>query len=188
MTPPPHLKAQTPLNPKFPPPRVMTVTHSHTLSICSGREADDTSGTRFLFCCWHVQRAWKGHASSLPQELRATVQQCLKNICNERERANCEQLLQTLFELLEAAGDSTLGFRHYFSDEWLTSTQNELAMGIDRFARWAGFGRPKGTVINTTMKKERFNKTLKESFLKRHTNSRLDFLIFTFRRLSKWFW
>ncbi len=72
-----------------------------------------------------------------------------------------------------------------FRGEWLTSTQNELAMGIDRFSRWAGFGRPNGTVINTTMKTERFNKTLKEYFLKRSTISRLDFLIFNFRRLSK---
>ncbi|MCP4489325.1 MAG: hypothetical protein GY820_18750 [Gammaproteobacteria bacterium] len=109
----------------------------------------------------------------------------LQNITKTREKASCEELMKNLLDLLHQYNCQS--FSDYLVSEWLNSTSKETALGIDRFSRWAGFGRPKGAVINTTMKVERFNKTLKEYFLKRKSAGRLDYLIHKFGRLSDWF-
>ncbi len=109
----------------------------------------------------------------------------LQNISKTREKASCDELFKNLLDLLHDNDCHT--FSDYLVSEWLNSTTKEVALGIDRFSRWAGFGRAKGTVINTTMKIERFNKTLKEYFLKRKSVSRLDYLIHKFAGLSDWF-
>ncbi|MCP4491579.1 MAG: hypothetical protein GY820_30370 [Gammaproteobacteria bacterium] len=109
----------------------------------------------------------------------------MQNITKTREKASCEELMRNLFSLLDM--NKCHSFSDYLASEWLNSTVKETALGIDRFGRWAGFGRPKGTVINTTMKIERFNRTLKEYFLKRKSASRLDYLIHKLGRLSDWF-
>ncbi len=93
--------------------------------------------------------------------------------------------MRNLLDLLR--DNQCITFRDYLDSEWVNSTTKEAALGIERFSRWAGFGRPKGAVINTTMKIERFNKTLKEYFLKRKSASRLDYLIHKFGQLSDWF-
>ncbi len=40
--------------------------------------SDNNSGTRFLFCEWHCQRAWKKRLLELPKEMRQTVRAALK--------------------------------------------------------------------------------------------------------------
>ena len=86
-------------------------------------------------------------------------------------RANCEVLKEELLKLLETSSsnqqqqadddENDVGdvektkkktFLQYFVAEWLTDTAKETQFGISRFMRWAGCGRPKGTVINTSMK------------------------------------
>ncbi|MCP4493901.1 MAG: hypothetical protein GY820_42365 [Gammaproteobacteria bacterium] len=116
---------------------------------------------------------------------RAHCHLLLQNISKTREKASCDELIRNLLDLLHH--NNCPSFGNYLISEWLSSTNKEEALGIDRSSRWAGFGRPRGTVINTTMKIERFNKTLKEYFLKRKSVSRLDYLIHKFSRLSNWF-
>ena len=126
---------------------------------------------KFL-CIWHVARSWRRKLNECikDREQLAEVYAALKSLQNQvseaRFRRSMQQFLAWLKGILEPLAS-------YFEREYAS-----------RPREWASCFRV-GTRANTNMFVESFHRTLKEIYLERKQNRRVDHLLFTLRKISR---
>ena len=125
-----------------------------------------------LLCSWHVDRSWRRKLNELikDKEQVAEVYAALKSLQNEISETGFRRSLQQFIA-------------------WLRGVSQAMASYIEReYAsrprEWATCFRI-GTRTNTNMFIESFHRTLKEVYLERKQNRRVDHLLFTLRKIAR---
>ena len=128
--------------------------------------------TRYLWCAWHVDRAWKDglkrHISNKKQQ--RDIYHHLRILMMETDIAKFRQLLAQLLTLTLSIAPS---FSTYFKDTYCTHVE-----------QWATCYRV-GTPMNTNMFSESFHRVLKVVYLQHKHNRRVDFLLYTLLKIAR---
>lgn len=117
--------------------------------------------TRIHFCRFHILQSWKRKINQVVEvSLRASVCSSLKRLLGE---PRLEAFIQRFGEILGYLRLKGQGVTvDYLEKNYLARTPT-----------WASFAN-EGAVLDTTMISERFHRRIKEEFLHRNGNSRLD--------------
>lgn len=139
---------------------------------------DNAHFPKKLLCIWHVQRNWKSqmiklHDNSLEQ--RAAVWRCLLVRLKERDNATFQRNLTKFLTELDESGERE--FLDYFQRYYCH---------LDRIKEWAYWAR-QGSPVNVNMFLESFHNTLKDKFLQRKENRRLDAFVSTLLEVAKYY-
>ena len=114
--------------------------------------------TRWLWCTWHVDKAWKEELNKLVPglEVQADIYKMLRIVLEQTERTNFDQYLAIVLERLNMS-KITKKFALYFQKNWVTNINH-----------W-GYCFRLGDGINTNMFVEAFHRVFKYSYLKVNT-------------------
>ena len=125
-----------------------------------------------LLCSWHVDRSWRRKINEhiKDKEQQAEVYSALKSLQNETSEAEFRRSLQKFLAWLREISDA---MATYFEREY-----------AKRPREWASCFRV-GTRANTNMFVESFHRTLKEVYLERKQNRRVDHLLYKLRKISR---
>jgi hypothetical protein len=126
-----------------------------------------------LWCKWHFWRAWSGHINQVSKEKRRReLREMLKHLVQAPTRQEFdrlsfiyEQVMKHKDYLMWKKGEVVGLFGDYFRAHYLRKS-----------ALWARFGR-QDSDVSCNMHLESFHRTLKQRYLKRMGNRRIDFLM-----------
>ena len=126
--------------------------------------------TRYLWCTWHVDRAWKDGLRRYvaTREEQRDLYHHLKVMMMETNMAQFRQLLSQFLTLSIAPS-----FTNYFQSTYCSHIQ-----------QWATSYRL-GTPMNTNLFSESFHRVLKIVYLQHKQNRRVDYLIYTLLKISR---
>jgi hypothetical protein len=129
--------------------------------------------TKRLWCKWHIWRAWTRH---------------IRQVSNENRRRELRQMLKHLMQAPSKQEFDWLAFRYEqvmkHEDFMMKKKEDIFELFGDYFSKyyipkaalWARFGRLDSDV-SCNMHLESFHRTLKERYLRRLGNRRIDFLM-----------
>ena len=131
-----------------------------------------TKPVRKLLCSWHVDRSWRRKLNELikDKDQQVEVYAALKSLQNEPSECKFRRSLQQFLAWLKGISKPMVS---YFEKEY-----------VSRPREWATCFR-EGTPANTNMFVESFHRTLKEIYLERKQNRRVDHLLSTLRKISR---
>ena len=131
-----------------------------------------TKPVRKLLCSWHVDRSWRRKLNELikDKDQQVEVYAALKSLQNEPSECKFRRSLQQFLAWLKGISKPMAS---YFEKEYAS-----------RPREWATCFR-EGTPANTNMFVESFHRTLKEIYLERKQNRRVDHLLSTLRKISR---
>ena len=136
------------------------------------KEVFKTESTAFLWCAWHVDRAWrdglKRHLTERDQQREIYHQ--LRVLMMETDKAKFTTLLTQFLSLNKACSPI---FTEYFKVNYCSHIE-----------KWATCHRV-GTPMNTNMFSEAFHRVLKIVYLGHQHNRRIDYLIYILLRISR---
>eukprot|EP00111_Clytia_hemisphaerica_P013742 TCONS_00040434-protein len=131
---------------------------------------------RWLWCTWHVDRAWKAALIVVKDlELQAELYKMFRTILeetNEDEFLRLEGVMATKLESLKSRHD-TKDLANYFESSWRRKRRN-----------W-GYAYRLGDGINTNMFVEAFHRVFKYQYLNGKQNKRLDKAVFNLVKYSR---
>ena len=134
------------------------------------KEVFDSSNTKYLWCAWHVDRAWrkaiKKYFKSLDEQRKVYHQ--LRVIMMETSKTSF-QILLTKFLTSHV---NSPPFIEYFQSYCHHSEQWALCFRV-------------GTPVNTNMYSESFHRVLKICYLNHKYNRRLDTLIHILKKIAR---
>ncbi|WKY10634.1 hypothetical protein Q1695_002749 [Nippostrongylus brasiliensis] len=117
--------------------------------------------TRLHYCRFHILQTWKRKMNKLVEpSLRTYVHAALRNLLNETQLPTFERRFAEILAYLKTKDQRQMA--EYLEKNYLGRTPS-----------WASFAN-RGAVLDTTMISERFHLRIKEEFLHRNANSRVD--------------
>ena len=121
--------------------------------------------TKYLWCTWHVDRAWRDGLRRYIRERGAQreIYHQLRVLLRETEKAKFTTLLTKFFTLNK---ENWSAFTEYFHSTYCSHIE-----------QWAMCHRI-GTPMNTNMYSEAFHRVLKVVYLRHQHNRRIDYLIY----------
>ena len=127
---------------------------------------------RKLLCSWHVDHSWRRKLNEhlKDKEQMADVYPALKSLQNELSETSFRRSLQHFMAWIKRKSKP---LAKYFEKEY-----------VGRTREWAACFRV-GSRKNTNMLVERFHRMLKEVYLEKKQNRRVDHLIFKLRKISR---
>ena len=125
-----------------------------------------------LLCSWHVDRSWRRKLNEhiKDREAVAEVYAAMKRIQNEVNEAAFRRSMQQFIAWVTTLSSS---FAQYFQKQYAGRTKE-----------WASCFRV-GSRINTNMFLESFHRTLKQVYLERKQNRRVDHLLHKLLKISR---
>ena len=136
------------------------------------KEVFEGDNTVYLWCAWHVDRAWRDSVKRYfhTKEQQRQVYHQLRALMMETDKANFRNLL-TKFLTLSTTQSSA--FTKYFNSTYCSHIQ-----------QWATCYRV-GTPMNTNMFCESFHRVLKIVYLRHQHNRRIDYLIHILLKVAR---
>ena len=128
--------------------------------------------TKYLWCAWHVDRAWKnGLRRYVPNKAQQRIlYNHLKVLMMETNTASFHMLLAQFITISKSISAS---FTTYFSSTYCKFLEH-----------WASCYRL-GSPMNTNMYSESFHRVLKIVYLQHKRNKRVDYLIYTLLKIAR---
>uniref|UniRef100_A0A6P7F500 Uncharacterized protein LOC114326564 isoform X1 n=1 Tax=Diabrotica virgifera virgifera TaxID=50390 RepID=A0A6P7F500_DIAVI len=115
-----------------------------------------------LYCCWHVDRAWRKNLSKISaKDMQVVVYQQLRTLLQETDVKAFSLMLETFLKSLYE-NEATLEFANYFKIHYANKVDS-----------WA-YSYRLNSGLNTNMHLERMHHTIKYIYLKGKHNKRLD--------------
>ena len=131
-----------------------------------------TGSTTYLWCAWHVERAWKDgirrYISTRDQQREVYHQ--LRVLMMETNKA---KFTTVLTKFLSMNMSNTPDFAEYFKSNYCSHIE-----------QWATCYRV-GTPMNTNMFSEAFHRVLKIVYLRHQHNRRIDYLIYVLLKIAR---
>ncbi|VDL66059.1 unnamed protein product [Nippostrongylus brasiliensis] len=147
------------LMPEFEPDKIVT---DEAPCFYNGfRAVFPQAKTRLHYCRFHILQTWKRKMNKLVEpSLRTSVHAALRNLLNETQLPTFERRFAEILAYLKTKDQRQMA--EYLEKNYLGRTPS-----------WASFAN-RGAVLDTTMISERFHLRIKEEFLHRNANSRVD--------------
>ncbi|WKX96422.1 hypothetical protein Q1695_012679 [Nippostrongylus brasiliensis] len=147
------------LLPDFEPSRIVT---DEAPCFYNGFKAVfPNAATRLHYCRFHILQTWERKTKQIVEaQLRPTVNGALQQLLKETRLEEFQKQFGEILAYLRAKNQREMA--EYLEKNYLGRTPT-----------WASFA-SKGAILDTTMISERFHLRIKEEFLHRNANSRID--------------